>query len=67
MPENRQRRREAEEADKVRCDYTWGDRSRRKHETFYSCYVDWTDPRTPQAASAAPIRMTGKPKNTVLL
>ena len=36
---------------------TWGDR--RKLETFQS-RVDWNGPRTPEAASVAPI---GKPEN----
>ena len=29
--------------------------------------VDWTDPRTPEAASAAPIGKPENPENTVLL
>ena len=40
----RQKKRDAEEADKVGCGCTWGDCS--KLETFSSC-VDWTNPRTP--------------------
>ena len=34
-------------------------------ETFWS-RVDWTDARTPQAASAVPVEKPGNPESTVL-
>ena len=50
-PENRQRKREAEGADKVEVAPEVTVASLRR-------FVDWTDPRTPGVASAAPIGKT---------
>ena len=60
--ETRQRKREAEEVDKVEVapEVTIG-----RLETFHR-RVDWT-PRTPEAASAALIEKPGNPERTVLL
>ena len=54
-PESRQRRRERGRKGGQGWGSTWGDR--RKVATFQTRF-DWTSPKTPGAASAAPI---GKP------
>ena len=56
-PENRQRRSERGRKGGQGWGSTWGDR--RKVATFQTRF-DWTNPKTPGAASAAPI---GKPEN----
>ena len=62
--EKRQKKREAEEVERV-IEVTLGltVASLRRFRAEF----DWTDPRTPEAASAAPIRKRKNPGNTVLL